>query len=109
MSSSIVGYLKMLVTLGTLRFQLSDDYDLAETVRSFVRKLARQRAPAGSIRGRPRPAHRRDRARPAGPGLRGVPGSQESFLGEAQTSLFGFRRRIRYARRRLVRSAYPSS
>ena len=42
MSASIVGYLKMLVTLGTLRHSLAVDYDLQENVRRFVRRLARQ-------------------------------------------------------------------
>ena len=42
MSPNIVGYLKMLVTLGALRHQLAIDYDLADTVRRFVRRLARQ-------------------------------------------------------------------
>ena len=52
MSPSIVGYLKMLVTLGTLRHQLAVDYDLPATVRRFVRRLARQQgARARSTRG----------------------------------------------------------
>ena len=42
MSPSIVDYLKMLVTLGALRHQLAIDYDLADNVRRFVRRLARQ-------------------------------------------------------------------
>ena len=42
MSPSIVGWLKMLVTLGALRHQLAVDYDLADNVRRFVRRLARQ-------------------------------------------------------------------
>ena len=42
MSPSIVGWLKMLVTLGALRHQLAVNYDLAENVRRFVRRLARQ-------------------------------------------------------------------
>ena len=104
LSSSIVAYLKMLVTLGTLRHQLSDDYDLAETVRSFVRKLARQRG-AGWLD--PRKAVDRiiggtARVQRALDFVEFLE-SQESFLVEAQTSLFGFRRRIRNARRSLVR------
>ena len=46
MSPSIVGYLKMLVTLGTLRHSLAVDYDLQENVRRFVRRLARQQGVA---------------------------------------------------------------
>ncbi len=42
MSPAIVGYLKMLVTLGALRHQLAVDYDLPDNVRRFVRRLARQ-------------------------------------------------------------------
>ena len=44
MSPNIVGYLKMLVTLGALRHQLAVDYDLPDTVRRFVRRLARQQS-----------------------------------------------------------------
>src|SRR4249920_2950659 len=40
MSSSIVGYLKMLVTLGTLRHSLAVEYDLQDNVRRFVKRLA---------------------------------------------------------------------
>ena len=103
LSSSIVAYLKMLVTLGTLRHQLSDDYDLAETVRSFVRKLARQRG-VGWLD--PRKAVDRlisgtARVNRALEFLEFVE-SQESFIIEAQTSLFGFQRRIGTAKRRLV-------
>ena len=46
LSSSIVAYLKMLVTLGALRHQLAVHYDLAATVRRFVRKQARQQGTA---------------------------------------------------------------
>ena len=53
LSSSIVAYLKMLVTLGALRHQLAVHYDLAATVRRFVRKLARSRGRPGSTRGGP--------------------------------------------------------
>ncbi len=104
LSSSIVAYLKMLVTLGTLRHQLAVRYDLADNVRRFVRRLARQQGAAWLD-----PRRTLDRLI-AGTGrvnralefvefLEG----QESFLVEAQSSLFGFRRRIRNARRRLVR------
>ena len=44
MSASIVSYLKMLVTLGSLRHQLAVEYDLSENVRHFGRRLARQQS-----------------------------------------------------------------
>ena len=104
LSSSIVAYLKMLVTLGALRHQLAVHYDLAATVRRFVRKQARQQGTAWID-----PRRTLDRLI-AGTGrvqralefvefLEG----QEAFLVEAQNSLFGFRRRIRSARRGLIR------
>ena len=43
MSPSIVAYLKMLVTLGTIRHQLAADYDLAGLARQFFGGLIRQR------------------------------------------------------------------
>ena len=104
LSSSIVAYLKMLVTLGALRYQLAVHYDLAATVRRFVRKQARQQGTAWID-----PRRTLDRLI-AGTGrvqralefvefLEG----QEAFILEAQNSLFGFRRRIRSARRGLIR------
>jgi hypothetical protein len=44
LSSSIVPYLKMLVTLGSLRHELAASYDLAAQVRRFFGRLLRQRA-----------------------------------------------------------------
>ena len=44
LSPSIVAYLKMLVTLGTLRHQLAVEYDLPVNVRNFIRRLARQQS-----------------------------------------------------------------
>jgi ubiquinone biosynthesis protein len=103
MSSSIVGYLKMLVTLGTLRFQLAVEYDLQGTVRRFVRRLARQQ---GIALLDPRKALDR---------LYGATGrvqravefmefleAQQPVITEATSSLFGFRHRVRSARRRLT-------
>ncbi|MFL5756823.1 MAG: ABC1 kinase family protein [Chloroflexota bacterium] len=103
LSSSIVAYLKMLVTLGALRHQLAVDYDLAENVRGFVRRLARQRGigwldPRRTLDRLIGGTARLGRALEFMEFLEG----QEAFLTEAQTSLFGFRRRIRTARRRLV-------
>jgi hypothetical protein len=103
MSSSIVNYLKMLVTLGTLRFQLASEYDLQGTVRRFIRRLGRQQAldlfdPRRSL----------DRLYEAtGRIQRGIEfleflESQQPVISEATSSLFGFRRRVRNARRRLI-------
>jgi predicted unusual protein kinase regulating ubiquinone biosynthesis (AarF/ABC1/UbiB family) len=103
LSSSIVAYLKMLVTLGTLRHELAVSYDLPSNVRRFVRKLARQQGMAWLD-----PRRTLDRLY-AGTGrlqraLEFVEflEAQEPVIIEAQNSLFGFRRRIRNARRRLV-------
>jgi ubiquinone biosynthesis protein len=103
MASSIVGYLKMLVTLGTLRHTLADDYDLQANVRRFVRRYARQQGTAWLD-----PRRTLDRLY-AGAGrvqraLEFVEflEAQESVILEATNSLFGFRRRVRNARRRLV-------
>jgi len=103
LASSIVAYLKMLVTLGTLRHQLSDSYDLAETVRRFVRKLARQR---GTSWLDPRRAVDRliggtARLQRSLEFLEFVE-AQEPFITELQTNLFGFRRGLRNAKRRLI-------
>ncbi len=96
MSSSIVGYFKMLVTLGTLRHELAVAYDLPAMVRRFVRGLARQQGMAWLD-----PRRSLDRLY-AGTGriqraLEFVEflEAQEPFIVEAQTSLFGFRGRIR--------------
>jgi predicted unusual protein kinase regulating ubiquinone biosynthesis (AarF/ABC1/UbiB family) len=43
LSQSLLAYLKMLVTLGTLRHQLATDYDLAATVQRFFRRLTGRR------------------------------------------------------------------
>jgi hypothetical protein len=93
----------MLVTLGTLRHQLSVRYDVGETVRSFVRRLTRQQGvawldPRRTLDRLIAGTARVQRALEFVEFLE----SQETFLIEAQGSLFGFRRRIRTARRRLV-------
>jgi ubiquinone biosynthesis protein len=46
LSPSIVAYLKMLVTLGTLRHQLASDYDLPELARRFFARLIQQQGEA---------------------------------------------------------------
>ena len=103
LSQSIVAYLKMLVTLGTLRHQLAIEYDLQDNVRQFVRRLARQQGiawldPRRSVDRLFAGAARVQRALEFMEFLEG----QEAFIVEAQSSLFGFRRRVRQIRRRLV-------
>ncbi|HEY7132475.1 MAG TPA: hypothetical protein VH440_09500, partial [Candidatus Limnocylindrales bacterium] len=103
MSSSIVAYLKMLVTLGTLRFELALDYDLQSTVRSFIRRLGRQQVlqlldPRRSFDRLYLATGRVQRAIEFMEFLE----SQQPVISEATSSLFGFRRRVRSARRRLI-------
>jgi ubiquinone biosynthesis protein len=103
LSASIVAYLKMLVTLGALRHALAIEYDLQDNVRQFVRRLARQQGmawldPRRTVDRLFAGAARIQRTIEFMEFIEG----QESFIVEAQTSLFGFRRRIRQVRRRLV-------
>src|SRR4051794_2148391 len=104
MSPSIVGYLKMLVTLGALRHQLAVDYDLPDTVRRFVRRLARQQ---GLSLLDPRLAMERlyEGAGQVQRALNFVEflESQEPTIVEAGALLFGFRGRMQSARRALIR------
>lgn len=104
MSPNIVSYLKMLVTLGALRHELAVEYDLPGTVRRFVRRLARQQALALVD---PRLAMERMYAA-GGQVQRALHfvdflESQEPTILEAESLLFGFRRRMQSARRALVR------
>ena len=104
MSPSIVGCLKMLVTLGALRHQLAVNYDLAENVRRFVRRLARQQ---GLALADPRQALDRlyggaGQVKRALDFLEFLEG-QESTIVEATSSLLGFRNRIGNAKRTIVR------
>jgi predicted unusual protein kinase regulating ubiquinone biosynthesis (AarF/ABC1/UbiB family) len=104
MSPNIVGYLKMLVTLGALRHELAINYDLPDTVRRFVRRLTRQQ---GLSLLDPRLAMERlyagggqvQRALNFVEFLEG----QEPTILEAEALLFGFRRRMQSARKALVR------
>jgi predicted unusual protein kinase regulating ubiquinone biosynthesis (AarF/ABC1/UbiB family) len=103
LSPSIVAYLKMLVTLGTLRHALAIEYDLQDNVRQFVRRLARQQGmawldPRRTVDRVFAGAARVQRALEFMEFLE----SQETFIVEAQSSIFGFRRRVRAVRRRLV-------
>jgi predicted unusual protein kinase regulating ubiquinone biosynthesis (AarF/ABC1/UbiB family) len=103
LSPSIVPYLKMLVTLGTLRHELATSYDLAPQVRRFFRLLLRQQA----IRLlNPRLAMERAyagvvRARRAVAFVEFLEEQQPS-IAAASGSLLGFRSRARDAGRRLV-------
>jgi predicted unusual protein kinase regulating ubiquinone biosynthesis (AarF/ABC1/UbiB family) len=103
MSSSIVNYLKMLVTLGTLRFQLASEYDLQGTVRRFIRRLGRQQALAlfDPRRSLDRLYEATGRVQRAMEFLEFLE-SQQPVISEATSSLFGFRQRVRNARRRLI-------
>ena len=103
LASSIVAYLKMLVTLGTLRHALAREYDLPANVRQFINRFARQQAVSWLD-----PRRAADRIYTGVAQLqRGLEfldfvESMEPVIMEAQGSLFGFRRRIHNARRRLV-------
>jgi ubiquinone biosynthesis protein len=103
LSQSLLAYLKMLVTLGTLRHQLATDYDLAATVRRFFNRFTRQEAVAAldprRTLGRAYDASVRIRR-----GLEFVEflEAQEPSITLAVDSLFGIRNRLRRARRRLI-------
>ncbi len=104
MSPSIVGYLKMLVTLGALRHQLAVNYDLAEHVRRFVRRLARQQGLSWLD---PRTALDRvynatGRMQRSLDFLEFIEAQEPAIL-EAESALFGFRNRMRSAKRTLIR------
>jgi hypothetical protein len=103
MSASIVGYLKMLVTIGTLRHSLAVDYDLQDNVRRFVRRLARQQGLALLD-----PRRTFDRLY-AGTGrvqralqFHEFIEAQEPVITEATSMLFGYRNRIRRVKQRLI-------
>jgi hypothetical protein len=103
MSPSIVGYLKMLVTLGTLRHSLAIEYDLQDNVRRFVRRLARQQ---GIALLDPRRTFDRlyagtGRVQRALEFLEFVE-AQEPVITEATSTLFGYRNRIRRVKQRLI-------
>ena len=105
MSASIVGYLKMLVTLGTLRHSLAVDYDLQENVQRFVKRLARQQ---GLALLDPRRTFDRlyagtGRVQRALQFLEFIE-AQEPVITEATTMLFGYRNRMRRFKARFIRS-----
>jgi hypothetical protein len=103
LSPSIVAYLKMLVTLGTLRHSLAVDYDLPANVRHFVRRLARQQATALLD-----PRRTFDRLYAATGRLQRTLAfvefleAQQPVITEATSTLFGYRNRIRRVKQRLI-------
>ena len=103
MSSSLVAYFKMLVTLGTLRYQLAVDYDLSSNVRRFVGTFARQQGRQWLD-----PRRMADRLYTAtgriGRAIEFVEflEDQEPVITEATSMLFGYRNRIRRVKRRLI-------
>jgi predicted unusual protein kinase regulating ubiquinone biosynthesis (AarF/ABC1/UbiB family) len=103
LSQNIVAYLKMLVTLGALRHQLATDYDLAATVQRFFGRYMRQEALSALD-----PRRAVARAYDAGVRVRRAMEfvefleSQEPAITTAVDGLFGVRRRLRRARRRLI-------
>jgi ubiquinone biosynthesis protein len=104
LSPNIVAYLKMLVTLGTLRHQLAVDYDLPSNVRTFVRRLARQQSiswldPRRTFDRLYAATGRMQRALDFVEFLE----AQQPVIMEAEASLFGFRRKMQSARRGLIR------
>ena len=104
LAQSVVAYLKMLVTLGALRHELASSYDLSRYVRRFFSRLMRQRAIAWFD---PRLAldhlySAQVRAVRAMEFLEFLE-AQEPVILEAESTLFGFRRRMTSIRRSLVR------
>ena len=103
LAPSLVAYLKMLVTLGTLRHELATHYDLPRHVLRFFRKLVRQQGVSYLD-----PRMMVDRLYAGGVRLQRAMDflefieAQEPVIAAGTSSLFGFRRRLRTARRRLV-------
>ena len=103
LAPSLVAYLKMLVTLGTLRHELATNYDLSKHVLRFFRKLVRQQGVAFLD-----PRLTVDRLYAGGVRVQRAMEflefleAQEPVISEGTASLFGVRRRLRAARRRLV-------
>ena len=104
LAQSVVAYLKMLVTIGALRHELATSYDLSRHVRRFFSRLMRQRAvswfdPRLSL------DHlyaARVRATRALEFLEFIE-AQEPVILEAESTLFGFRRRMRSIKQSLIR------
>jgi predicted unusual protein kinase regulating ubiquinone biosynthesis (AarF/ABC1/UbiB family) len=103
LAPGVVAYLRMLVTLGTLRHQLAPDYDLPAHVRRFFSRLLRQQG-AGWLD--PRLALGRlyagtFRARRALQ-LVELLEAQEPLIAAAGSAYFGVRRRLHAIRRRVI-------
>ncbi len=104
LAQSVVAYLKMLVTIGALRHELATSYDLSRHVRRFFSRLMRQRAVAWFD---PRLSldhlyAARVRATRALEFLEFIE-AQEPVILEAESTLFGFRRRMRSIKQSLIR------
>jgi predicted unusual protein kinase regulating ubiquinone biosynthesis (AarF/ABC1/UbiB family) len=103
LSGSIVAYLRMLVTLGTLRHQLAVQYDVSPTVRRFFRTQMRREGlawldPRLGIERLSDAGARVERALQFLEFLE----DQEPLLRAASTSFLSVQGRLRAARRRLV-------
>jgi len=104
LAPSLVAYLKMLVTLGTLRHELATHYDLPRHVLRFFRKLIRQEGVALLD-----PRHAVDRLYGGGVRLQRAMQfldfveAQEPLIAAGTASLFGVSGRLQAVRRRLVR------
>jgi ubiquinone biosynthesis protein len=103
-SASIVAYLRMLVTLGTLRHQLARSYDVAPVVRRFFQRQVRQESLAFLD-----PRLGMDRVDAAAARLQkgfaflDFVADQEPALRAASESFLGVRARVRSFRRGFVR------
>jgi ubiquinone biosynthesis protein len=103
-SGSIVAYLRMLVTLGTLRHALAPDYDVAPVVRRFFRRQMRQDSMAWLD-----PRLSVERLDAASAQVRRALAfvefveDQEPLLRATTESLAGFPGRLHSLRRRLIR------
>jgi predicted unusual protein kinase regulating ubiquinone biosynthesis (AarF/ABC1/UbiB family) len=104
MSGSVVAYLRMLVTLGTLRHDLAVTYDVMATTRRFFRRLMRQQTaawldPRLSLERIHAGRARMQRAMEFLEFLE----AQQQVITAGTSSLFGVRRRVREAWHRLIR------
>jgi hypothetical protein len=103
LSGSIVAYLRMLVTLGTLRHQLAVNYDVSPTVRRFFRIQMRRESlawldPRLGVERLHDGGARLERALEFLEFLE----DQEPLLRAASTSFLGVQGRLRAVRRRLI-------
>jgi hypothetical protein len=109
LSPSVVAYLKMLVTLGTLRHQLASNYDLQRHVQRFFERMLRQQGAAWLD---PRTllsqvydgSYRLRRALAFVEFLE----AQEPLIAAAEGALFGVQRRIKAVGRRVMTLAFSA-